>query len=652
MTDYEREKARERVNGLDIRTVYSFTPSKSGLYNCPICGSGTGKHKTGALQISTDGRRITCYAEKCFTEHGEDVLGALRRLWNASEWEVFERLGIIEGGGSAGTYTQPQRKAPKPAAAPDKPQEAKADFSGYITKAQEALKNSEAGLSYLQARGITRQTAERFMLGYDGGKIVIPYGRNGSYYITRSIVGKEYGKPKREVAGPEPLYNAAAITSGESNTVFVCESPLCAISIMQEGGAAVALGGLGKNKLLSVLDETQSKKTLILCLDNDDKGQQGQRSLANALTDAGAAFIEYNIAGSYKDPNDRLQADAAGFSEAVKAAIAEAERKANEAAEAYISTSAGHRVQAFIDRIRASRPCLPTGWNGLDKILGGGIYTGLYVLGAASSLGKSTFCLQLIENMVAAGNDAIIFSLEMSADELTAKSISRLTAEIAISKGISTANAKTTRGILAYERYRGYTKEESALIMEALEEYERRTRGRLWISEGVGNIGAEQIRERVQQHISLTGRKPIILIDYLQILSPADVKASDKQNTDKSVLELKRISRDFDVPVIAISSLNRDNYLSPINMAAYKESGAIEYSSDVLIGLQYNGMDYKDGETDENRKKRVRALIKDATAKPSNGVGIQLKILKNRNGERDKAQLFTFYPLFNLYRES
>mgnify|MGYP001551245618 CR=1 FL=1 len=254
--------------------------------------------------------------------------------------------------------------------------------------------------------------------------------------------------------------------------------------------------------------------------------------------------------------------------------------------------------------------------------------------------------------MVAAGNDAIIFSLEMSADELTAKSISRLTAEIAISKGISTANAKTTRGFLAYERYRGYTKEESALIMEALEEYERRTRGRLWISEGVGNIGAEQIRERVQQHISLTGRKPIILIDYLQILSPADVKASDKQNTDKSVLELKRISRDFDVPVIAISSLNRDNYLSPINMAAYKESGAIEYSSDVLIGLQYNGMDYKDGETDENRKKRVRALIKDATAKPSNGVGIQLKILKNRNGERDKAQLFTFYPLFNLYRES
>ena len=173
--------------------------------------------------------------------------------------------------------------------------------------------------------------------------------------------------------------------------------------------------------------------------------------------------------------------------------------------------------------------------------MGGVIYTGVYVLGAESALVKSTFCLQLIENMVAAGNDAIIFSLEMSADELTAKSISRLTAEIAISKGISTANAKTTRGFLAYERYRGYTKEESALIMEALEEYERRTRGRLWISEGVGNIGAEQIRERVQQHISLTGRKPIILIDYLQILSPADVKASDKQNKDKSVLELKRI---------------------------------------------------------------------------------------------------------------
>ena len=49
-------------------------------------------------------------------------------------------------------------------------------------------------------------------------------------------------------------------------------------------------------------------------------------------------------------------------------------------------------------------------------------------------------------------------------------------------------------------------------------------------------------------------------------------------NTDDAVSDLKRISRDYSVPVFAISSLNRDNYSAPINMAAFKESGAIEYS--------------------------------------------------------------------------
>jgi replicative DNA helicase len=52
----------------------------------------------------------------------------------------------------------------------------------------------------------------------------------------------------------------------------------------------------------------------------------------------------------------------------------------------------------------------------------------------------------------------------------------------------------------------------------------------------------------------------VIIIDYLQILSLAELRGSDKQNTDKSVFELKRLSRDFKIPIIGISSLNRDNY--------------------------------------------------------------------------------------------
>ena len=47
------------------------------------------------------------------------------------------------------------------------------------------------------------------------------------------------------------------------------------------------------------------------------------------------------------------------------------------------------------------------------------------------------------------------------------------------------------------------------------------------------------------------------------------------------------------MPIVGISSFNRENYTAPVNLSSFKESGSIEYSSDVLIGLQYDGMDYE-----------------------------------------------------------
>ena len=142
------------------------------------------------------------------------------------------------------------------------------------------------------------------------------------------------------------------------------------------------------------------------------------------------------------------------------------------------------------------------------------------------------------------------------------------------------------------------------------------------------------------------------MIDYLQIISPADSHATDKQNTDRAVLELKRPSRDYSLPVIGISSFNRDNYYSPVNLASFKESGAIEYSSDVLIGLQYYGMDYQEGEAEKARDKRIRELVKDQMTAGKHGKAqkLQVKVLKNRNGCKGSS-LIDFYPMFNYFAE-
>ena len=140
----------------------------------------------------------------------------------------------------------------------------------------------------------------------------------------------------------------------------------------------------------------------------------------------------------------------------------------------------------------------------------------------------------------------------------------------------------------------------------------------------------------------------------MQILSaPAsDYRGTDKQKTDENVLELKRLSRDENIPVIAISSFNRDNYTTPVNMASFKESGALEYGSDVVIGLQLEGMDFQEGEADKAREKRIRELRKEAEALGRAGKGqqIQIKILKNRNGSKGSATL-NFYPMFNYFED-
>ena len=69
--------------------------------------------------------------------------------------------------------------------------------------------------------------------------------------------------------------------------------------------------------------------------------------------------------------------------------------------------------------------CRPTGYAELDRCLGGGLTAGLHCLGAVPSLGKSTYVMQMAEQMAAEGTHVIVFSLEMQPVDLAAKAVSR-----------------------------------------------------------------------------------------------------------------------------------------------------------------------------------------------------------------------------------
>ena len=83
---------------------------------------------------------------------------------------------------------------------------------------------------------------------------------------------------------------------------------------------------------------------------------------------------------------------------------------------------------------------------------------------------------------------------------------------------------------------------------------------------------------------------PVLFLDYLQLVAPARTGMTEKQTADAAVAILKQLARQYDMPVVAASSLNREAYRpgsAEPGLSAFKESGSVEYSADLLLVLKY-----------------------------------------------------------------
>lgn len=654
--DYNR--AREELKPRLKDYVESIT-SKSkvaNMYVCPICGSGTGHNHTGAFSIDRkDPNRFKCFS--CGLS-GDifDLIGAVENI--TDPLEQLKRAGELYGIEVTGSPTAEENFNEVAQNQPKNEQYTHMDIHtntytytdtegnlAYYRECQSHLKETD----YHTQRGISEGVANRFMLGYDsqytkstGGAVwqalIIPTGYYS--YVARNTDPQADSKNRYRKTGQATPLNYKALQTA-TKPIFIVEGELDALSIIEAGGEAIGLGSTANIDLFinNYIKKTKPAQPLVLALDNDEKGQTTTQKLEEELAKLGVPTYRLNPAGEYKDANEALIKDRKAFTQAV----AHAERLEEEALEAereeYLKTSSYSHLQEFINGIADSvdTPYISTGFKKLDGVLDGGLYEGLYIVGAISSLGKTTIIMQIADQIAQAGTDVLIFSLEMARAEIMAKSISRHTLQSVLATGGDIRNAKTARGITTGKRYIDYSQEERDIINSSIMEYSKYAQN-IYISEGVGDIGAEQIRETVQKHILFTGKTPVVIIDYLQILAPYSERATDKQNTDKAVMELKRISRDYKTPVIGISSFNRANYKEAVTMEAFKESGAIEYSSDILIGLQLKGAGKKDFDANEAKRKNPRE--------------IELVILKNRNGRTGDSLSFNFYPLFNYFEET
>lgn len=640
-----RDEARQYINDQLPRELTKAKKKIQGRasYICPMCGNGSGKNGTGLT--TKDEKHWSCW-KGCFTSL--DYLDILKRQHHTTnERDIFDRYGLdVEGRSS---QQQPATGA--------------ADTRNFILQAQKDLQHSQDAAKYLRSRGISVDTAAAAGVGYDSAwksptalaagknppasrRLIFPTSGGGGGYTARSIDTDTPPSLRYMKEGAAGIFNLEALRG--DRPVYITEGAINALSIMEVDGASCAIGSTSSvDTFLALLDQQPPAAPLILSLDNDEAGRAACEKLGAGLGARGIRFTEINIASDHNDANEALVADRNGFLERVNSdSAAAASQEAEEEKAAYCATAAAYHLHSFQGEVaaRAARPIVSTGFTELDIALDGGLHEGLYIFGALSSLGKTTFTLQMADQVAASGTDVLIFSLEMSRHELMAKSLSRLTFQYC---GGRLENAKTIRGLLDGTRHARYGAEEKALINSSYDLYGQYAH-RVYIHEGMGDIGVFQIRAEVAKHIAFTGNAPVVMVDYLQILAPHEPRATDKQNTDKAVTELKRLSRDYKTPVFAISSFNRENYTAPVNMTSFKESGAIEYSSDVLLGLQLDGMDVLSPAI----SKRSVTLRKIDALKAANPRRCQLKILKNRNGRTGANIYFEYYPKFNTFEET
>lgn len=618
-------------------------------------------HEDKHPSMSFDSRRNRCHCFSCGVDYdifdvaaidtglsGKELFNHVYSLYNISvDYENSKNQT------SSKSIPQPESKT-KIDINKKSQNENRENLTEFFEKCHAAVEKTD----YWKKRGLSKATVDAYKLGYweEKRRFVIPTG-DFSYNAraTWEADKKErYLKPK----GQFELFNLKAIPLAEQ-PVFVVEGEFDALSIIEAGGIAVALGSSSNLRFIEFLKSNRPKYPLILALDNDEAGRAGVAKLSEELTKIQIDFVDADITFGFKDANEALVEDRETFIQSVLNAknnvLNLLEEKRQKEAEAYYQTSAVNGLSEFIADIerRHNKDCVSTGFENLDEILDGGFYSGLYIIGAISSLGKTTFALQVADNAAKNGQDVLVFSLEMAKQELIAKSISRLSFQKCKSWGSNLDFATTTRNLMNGKSLN--SKERVDFLNECIKGYSDYA-GRIFYHIGIGDIGVEKIKSVIARHIRITGRKPLVIIDYLQIIAPFDMRATDKQNTDKAVVELKRASRDYDVPIFAISSFNRENYTSPVNIASFKESGAIEYTSDVLMALQFKGMDYlkkEDGKYEDEKSRTARIIqLRNEQEKnaeiPGKAQELQLKILKNRNGRKGGVDL-EFHPMFNCF---
>ena len=208
---------------------------------------------------------------------------------------------------------------------------------------------------------------------------------------------------------------------------------------------------------------------------------------------------------------------------------------------------------------------LKTGFDGFDEVTTGLQPADLIILAGRPSMGKTTFAMNIAENVAMNGNHVAVFSLEMPSEALSKRSLSSL-------GRVDAHKVRTGRGLDSKD-WGNLAKASSILSSISIS-----------IDDTAG-LPLSEFRKRARR---LHRELPIslIVIDYLQLMRHPSKSGNRTEEISEISRGLKAVAKELNVPVIALSQLNRSleqrPNKRPIN-SDLRESGSIEQDADLIV---------------------------------------------------------------------
>lgn len=188
----------------------------------------------------------------------------------------------------------------------------------------------------------------------------------------------------------------------------------------------------------------------------------------------------------------------------------------------------------------------------------------LFILAGRPSMGKTAFALNIGAHLALEGENILISSMEMTAEEVEDR--------------IVFGEAKVESGKVM----KGELQEREMGRINALTE--RLKEGGQIIIDDTGGATAHAIRARAKKIIREYGELGLIIVDYIQLMG-GNIRESREQEIAQHSRELKAIAKELSVPMLVISQLNRkveDRANKRPMMSDLRESGAIEQDADII----------------------------------------------------------------------